>query len=201
MHRSSLLFSQNIPSHIGEVIYNAARTAKPAIAKLPAPAMYCAAPFVTCTGAEEVVTVLFFDAEVVATAVVFALETWDETVVKLDEATEAFEVETTVDDAVVDVLTGAELVATDEDVEAGVLEVETAVEVAARTDEQAAWASERTVKASVAPQAERTQEVAADWIAASLLAVHWQAKSVWEQVVAEVTAAAIHDWAQVGMVD
>jgi len=32
---------------------------------------------VTCTGVEEVVTVLFFDAEVVA-AVVFALETLDE---------------------------------------------------------------------------------------------------------------------------
>jgi hypothetical protein len=106
-----------------------------------------------------------------------------------------------VDDAAVDVLAGAELVASDEDVEAGVLEVETAVEVAARTDEQAAWAAERTAKASVAPQAERTQEVAADWIAASLLAEHWQVKSDSEQVVAEVTAEAIHGWAQVGRVD
>lgn len=41
----------------------------------------------TCTGVEEVVTVLFFDAEVVAAAVVFALETLDETVAKVDEAT------------------------------------------------------------------------------------------------------------------
>jgi len=43
---------------------------------------------------------------------------------------------------------------------------------AARTEEHAAWAALRTERASVAPQDDRTQEVAADWMAASLEAVH-----------------------------
>jgi len=40
--------------------------------------------------------------------------------------------------------------------------VDTAVEVAARTEEHAACAALRTARASVAPQEESTQEVAAD---------------------------------------
>lgn len=47
-------------------------------------------------------------------------------------------------------------------------------------------------RASVAPQALMTQVVEALCIAASLLAEHWQARSVAPQVVAEATASAIH---------
>lgn len=47
-------------------------------------------------------------------------------------------------------------------------------------------------RASVAPQELMTQLVDAPWIAAWLLAEHWQAKSEAPQVVAEATASAIH---------
>jgi len=52
---------------------------------------------------------------------------------------------------------------TDEEVvvSAALLEVEAAVLLEARTEEHAAWAALRTARASVAPQAERTQDVAA----------------------------------------
>lgn len=41
--------------------------------------------------------------------------------------------------------------------------------------------------------------MAAAWIAASLADLHWQARSVAPQVVAELTAAAMQGWAQLGM--
>lgn len=68
----------------------------------------------------------------------------------------------------------------------------------AKIDEHSACASERTTRASVAPQELMTQVVAAAWMAAALAAWHWQAKSV-PQVVAEAAASVIHVVAQAGI--
>jgi len=56
---------------------------------------------------------------------------------------------------------------------------------------QTAWAAVRVLAASVELHLLRTQDVAADWMAASLAVVHWQARSEAPQVVAEATAAAM----------
>lgn len=49
------------------------------------------------------------------------------------------------------------------------------------------------------PQAAKTQDVAAAWIAAKLAVVHWHLRSLAPQVVADLTASAIQVVAQAGM--
>lgn len=89
----------------------------------------------------------------------------------------------------------AEVVATATDEVVGATEEA----VAAKTEEQADEAAARTDKASVAPQELKTQLVAADWMAASLAAEHWQSKSDSEHFVALVTALAMQVVAQDGI--
>lgn len=103
------------------------------------------------------------------------------------------EVSTTVEDVVE---TSALVVGATED---GATEEEAVVGPAALTEEHAALAALRTLIAWL-PQELRTQLVAALWIAASLAAVHWQARSSAPQVVAEATAFAIQSVAHAGMV-
>lgn len=56
------------------------------------------------------------------------------------------------------------------------------------------------VPIALLPQAARTQDVAAPWIAAVFAVVHWHLMSVIAQVVADLTASAIQVVAQAGMV-
>lgn len=84
---------------------------------------------------------------------------------------------------------------------AGTLELvaATGALVAARTEAQADEAAARTDKASVAPQAARTQLVASLWMSALLAGAHWQVRSETLQVVTAVTALSIQLVAQAGI--
>jgi len=64
---------------------------------------------------------------------------------------------------------------------------------------QSALAALRTDNASVAPQAESTQGVAAFWRAAAFSGVHWQTRSVAPHLVDEATASARHLVAHAGI--
>jgi len=160
---------------------------------------------VTWTGVDELVDVPLFDMAEVALAVVEAEV--DLTLVL--ETTSFVEVETTDEtdeEEAMLVLEATEVVVatTEGEVEeAGTLLLETveeAEEADARTEEQAACAALRTPRAPVAPQAVMTQLVEPAWMAASLVAEHWQTRSVAPHEGAAVaTAAAMQLVAQVGI--
>lgn len=164
-----------------EYIYRAARAATPMAKTLPSPAaMWDAAPVNVAGG--EVVTVPL----VLAVAVALGLLVQPQSVVYVV----AIVVPVALPAAADDVLRGAD--------EAG--EADEAAEEAGGADvaelelaraAQTAWAAVRVLAASVALHLEITQLVAALWMAASLAVVHWQARSLAPQEVAELTAAAM----------
>jgi hypothetical protein len=154
---------------------------------------------VTWIGGDEVVAVAFLEAVVEDWATVVEVER--EMATDDDAADVVAEVETTAAalEAAVLLETGAAVVAGADVAATLELVAGTGAVVAARTEAQADEAAARTDKASVAPQAARTQLVASLWMSALLAGAHWQVRSETLQVVAAVTALSIQLVAQAGI--